>query len=325
MSGSGAGARIAARPRETTARRFSSGRECWVYPVPAPEDLPGYHPELIRSALDPREPLGCLVYAPLYAASGGPFGISGASGSHAIAVTPDRILVSRDPHRDGAPRSVLRIPLDSVRRIEIGEALVLSWLVLCFSVGGQLRSETVFFQSSGKRHFEAVIRALRSRAGLAPAGSGPKDPGWLAAESGSPPYLRGELAGLVLDGERPLVVLRSTERWGADRTGHQRFRRCLSPSALVVLSDRAILFVESEQPSRPGGLVFGVNTTVVERLVVRGCRIERRGGDDDRQERVVVDIGADGCTKLALPFDEEFQAAARSAVEILCAGPEASA
>ncbi len=320
MRGDDAGARVAAATRETTPRRFSSGRECWVFSLPAPEDLPGWHPELIRSALDPRESVGCLVYAPLYEASGGPFGVSGTSGSHAVAVTPNRIVVSRDPHRDGVPRSVRAIPLDRVLWIELGEALVLSWLVVRFSEGGQLQSETVFFQSSGKRHFEAVVRGKRSRGAAASPDSRAEVPEWLTVDSASPPYLRGALAGLVLSRERPLVVLRSTEGWGTEGSGRQRLHRCLSPSAFAVLSDRALFLVESERPSQPGGLVFGVNTTVVETNAVRDCRVERHSVDDASLGRLVVEIGAGGCMKrLAVPFDDEFEAPARSAAEILCA------
>ena len=214
--------------------------------------------------------------------------------------------------------SVRSIPFDRVLWIELGEALVLGWLVVRFSEAGRLQSETVFFQSSGRHHFETAVRALRSRQPGAPLGKGGAAPGWLAVDSASPPYLRNELPGLVLAHERALVVLRSAERWGPEEGRRGKSHRCLNPSAVAALSDRALFLVESERPSEPGGLVFGVNAIVVERNTIRESRVERKVVGDTTVSRLVVEIRVGGRTgQLNVPFDEEFGAAARSATEML--------
>jgi hypothetical protein len=301
--------------REPTQRRFSSGRECWVFSVRGPEDLPGYHPELIASALGPGEPLRYLLYSPLYEASGGPFGVFGTSASHAVAVTSTRIVVSRDPHRDGVSPAARAIPLDCVLSIRIGEALVLGWLVVRFAENGSVQSETVLFRSSGRRHFENAVRATRSGE-LAPSAPNPA-PQWRTVDSASPPYLRDALPGVVLGGERPTIVLRSSERWRT-RSGRRAYPRCLSPSAVAVLSDQALFLLESERPSRPGGLAFGVDASIIERKAIRACRVETDVVCGHRLARLVAEIGTSPCTeRVEVPFDEPFEGAARCAVAML--------
>jgi hypothetical protein len=296
-------------------RRFSSGRECWVFSVPAPEDLPGFHPDLMAGTLAPGEPIRLLLYAPLYGASGGPFGVFGTSASHAVAVTSTRIVVSRDPHRDGVSRSARAIPLDCVLSIRIGEALVLGWLVVRFAENGSLQSETVLFRSSGRRHFENAVRAARSDE-LPPSPPNPA-PEWRTVDSASPPYLRDALPRVVLGGERPTIVLRSSERWRT-RSGRRASPRCLSPSAVAVLSDRALFLLESECPSRPGGLAFGVDASIIERPLIRACRVETDVVCGHRLARLVVEIGTRPCTeRVEVPFDEPFEDAARYAAAML--------
>lgn len=119
----GSGAKSAYVPR------WTSGRECWVFRAEKPEQLCGYHAQLIESALAPGEPLQYLLYSPVFDAREGPFQVGGGPASHALAVTPQRLVVSRDPHAEGGSRSVTSIALGTVSSVEIGCALALGWFV----------------------------------------------------------------------------------------------------------------------------------------------------------------------------------------------------
>ena len=307
----------AAGPYELGKPRFTSGRECWVFSVPAPEDLPGHHPELMGGALAPGEAVHHLLYSPLYEAAGGMFGVRGAPGSHALAVTPDRFVVSRDPHRDGVPRSVRVIPFDRVLWPELGHALLLGWLTLRFAEDGRLLTETVFFPTSGMRHFQAAVRAYRSQEvdGLLPSDH---DALWAEACTACPPYLRNELPPLAVGQERPLVVLQSSERWDVPRRGRRPRPRCVSPTAIGILTERGLLLAESERPLQPGRLAFGVNATVVERNAIRGCRVETRPGNEAVGARLQLEVHANGASgPLEVPFDPEWAPQAERIVEAL--------
>jgi hypothetical protein len=303
------------RRGEAVTPRFTSGREPWVFRALSPEHLCGYHPELIAEALGDDEPVHYMIYSPLYEAEGGRFGIRGPCGSHAVAVTSGRVLVSRDPHHAGASRSLRAVPFDRVRWIELGQALALGWVVIWFLADGVLESETVFFPASGIHHFQAAVRVFRRR-GPEPASPHPY-PGWEDATRGAPPYLRHGLEPLALQGEQPLVVFQSSERWGTE--GRGRRPRCVCPAGLCVLSDRALLWLESERPSHPGDLVFGINATVFDRDDIKeasaGTRVER----GLRVRTLALDVRREPGPSIRkeIPLDDEWAGEAERAVQLL--------
>jgi hypothetical protein len=153
--------------------RFFSGRESWVFRAHAVSELCGHHAEVMARALQEAEPLEYLLYSPLREVTLGPFALRGPSGSHALAVARDRLIISRDPHAPSSPPIVCQIPFSRLLCTEIGEALTLGWLVVRFAAAGGLASETVFFQSSGIEHFRAAVRAIRGAGGGAVRRTGP--------------------------------------------------------------------------------------------------------------------------------------------------------
>lgn len=295
--------------------RFTSGREPWVFRALSPEHLCGYHPELISEALGEDEPVHYMIYSPLFEVAGGRFGARGPSGSHALAVTSNRLLISRDPHDAGAPRSLRAIPFERVRWIELGQALALGWLVIWFFSDGLLQSETVFFPSSGIHHFQAALRVFRMR-GPEPA-SPARDPVWEDASRSAPAYLRHGLEPLALEDERALVVFQSSERWGTE--GRGRRPRCVCPAGLCVLSDRALLWLESERPSRPGALVFGVNATIFDRQDMREVSLGTRTEHGVTVRTLALDVRAEhgDVIRREVPLDDDWAAEAERAVQLL--------
>ena len=256
--------------------RWTSGRECWVFHAERPEQLCGYHPHLIGSALVPGEPLQYLLYSPVFDAKDGPFHAGGTPGSHAVAITPRQLLVSRDPHADTPPRSVLRIDLGAVWCLEIGRALALGWFVVRFPGPQGAGSCPVLFGGQGMDHFRAVVRVYRR---LGPVERVAAEAGldWPEVWDGVPAYLRAELEPLIEEGERPLTVLRSPERWTTEKRLWRSRPLCASAAGLLVATSRGLLWAASEPRLRPGGLSFGVNLTVVRTGRVQDAVIGTRG------------------------------------------------
>ncbi len=267
-------------------QRFFSGRESWVFRADALEELCGHHPDLVGQVLSAGEPLEYLLYSPLREVDAGPFGLKGPSGSHALAVTRDRLIVSRDPHQPGRSRTVCQVPFASILTVELGEALTLGWFVVRFAAAGQLASETVFFQSSGIEHFRGAVRAWRA-SGIATADSRRYAEGWDGICAQSPPYVRNQLAPLILEGERPQAVLHVDETW---YPAAGRRTTCASAAGVCAVTDRALLLVQSERPYQPDALVFAVNATCLDRRVLRNITLARNESPSSELLTMALDI-----------------------------------
>lgn len=270
--------------------RFYNGRESWVFRARALDELCGFHPELIGGALEPNERVCDLVYSPLRETTAGPFGMRGTAGSHALALTDSRVIISRDPHTPRGARTVRVLPYDSILLVELGEALTLGWLVFRFLEGDEVGSETIVFQSTGIGLFRTALRTWRGR-GLPTEESraSPREP--CPALAQAPPYLRDQVAPLLLDDE-PSALLHSPEQWGGDS---RRQRACVAPERLYAVSEHGLVVAESERPYRPGALVFGVNVTCIERRRVQDVNLARLPGTTGLAELVVA-LGAAGQT-----------------------------
>jgi hypothetical protein len=266
--------------------RFFNGRESWVFRAHALDELCGHHPDLVEKVLPPGEAITYLVYSPLRKVDAGPFELRGPGGSHALAITRDRIIISRDPHQPGLPRTVCQVPFASILTIELGEALALVWFVVRFAEAGKLASETVFFQSSGIEHFRGAVQAWRAN-GIPTAASDRDADAWESICAQAPPYLRNQLAPLILEGERPRAVLKIDETW-CPTAGH-RIPTCASAAAACVITDRACLLVQSERPYQPGALVFAVNATGLEHRALRAITLTKDGARFPELMTLVLD------------------------------------
>ena len=250
------------------------------------EELCGYHPDLMGQVLSAGEPIEYLLYSPLREVDTGPFGLKGPTGSHALAVTRDRFIVSRDPHQPRRPRAVCEVPFASILTVELGEALTLGWFVVRFAVAGHLASETVFFQSSGIDHFRGAVRAWRTKA-IPTAGRDSCTEAWDAICAQSPPYVCNQLAPLILEGERPQAVLHVDETW-YPAAGHQT--TCASAAGVCAVTDHALLLVQSERPYQPDALVFAVNATCLDRRVLRNITLARNESPSSELLTMALDI-----------------------------------
>jgi hypothetical protein len=257
---------------QADAPRWTSGRECWVFRAATPDELCGHHPRLIGSALAPGERLHYLLYSPVFDATDGPFHVGGAPGSHAIGITANAFLVSRDPHAGEPRRSITRIALDAVSSVEIGAALALGWFVVRFAGPRGPASCPVLFGGQGMEHFRAVVRAYRRLGRRDRVGSEARLD-WPRVWDNVPTYIRTELEPLLVETERPLAVLRTPERWMAEKRWWRQRPVCASAAGLLVATSRGLLWAASEPRPTPNGVSFGVNVTAVRLERVREATI----------------------------------------------------
>jgi hypothetical protein len=134
----------------------------------------------------------------------------------------------------------------------------------------------VLFSAHGIPHFRAVVRTYRGLGGEARVASQTRL-NWQMVWDGVPAYLRTELEPLTDQGERPLAVLRSPERWTTEKRLWRSRPVCASAAGLLVVTPRGLLWAASEPRMRPEGLSFGVNVTVVRPDRVKNAAIGTRG------------------------------------------------
>lgn len=236
--------------------RTFSGRECWAYRCQSPGELCGHHPELIARGLNGRTP-DYLLYSPLRETDRGPFDLHGQAGSHAVAITKDSVVVSRDPHRPDAAPTVRSIPIANIVTVAIGEALTLGWFVIRFVDVRDVESEVVFFNSSGIDHFRDLVR-LWMRERCRRPGRPDCDINDSVGLDECPAYLAGQVAPLIADLDG-IEMINLPEAWAV---GDGK-PRCRSSWTSLALSNSLVLLAESERPLRPKMLVFAVNVTCI--------------------------------------------------------------
>jgi hypothetical protein len=296
--------------------RWTSGRECWVFRAESPDELCGHHPQLISSALAPGEPLDDLIYSPIFAAREGPFRVGGEPGSHAVALTPGRLLVSRDPHSEGGTRSVQSIDLGTILAIEIGSALTLGWFVVRFSTPEGAASRPVLFNAQGMPFFRSIVRAYLQPAAAEWAAAAPALD-WPGVWQDTPPYLTRELAPLTRETDPPLAVLRTPERWVSEQRRWRRRAVCASAPGLLVATSLGLLWAASEPRMEPDGLSFGVNVTAVRAGRVAGAAISTRETRVPLLRARAGDLRT--AVELEVPFDRDDMGSAEEVVRQVAA------
>jgi len=241
----------------------SSGREPYVWRAEAPDDLPGVHAGLIGSGLRLSEPVHYLLYAPLRRAETVPFGIEAGKGSHALAITPDRFLLSRNPHCDGQTPQTYSIPFDRILKLDVGNDLLLGWFSIAFSGDEGVRRVAFFYTATGMNHVLSAVCAYRTATvpeGMSPGGCGnsfPRADLWDRTNEAQ----TGLLKPVLVEGEHPVRILMSREVWCQQATG--RRPACLSMQGVFIETSGGCLHVVEEAPLRPRMLCFGVNMTMI--------------------------------------------------------------
>jgi hypothetical protein len=272
--------------------RWGPGHEPCACRLDDPRDLPRRHAEAMTAALGPGEELRCLLYSPIWEGRWAPFGLSAQPAAHAVAVTRERLLISRDTHAQGRPAQLRVIPLSNVLYLQLGSSFCLGWFSVEFAEEGTAARESILFEAVGRGRFAEAVRECRRAAAAAPA-AGPAlpDPAWqrdrLQAE---------RVAELLLPGERPLAALRSSERWEERRWLFRRKWKCIAPEGLLLVTDGGILRVTRETYERPVRWNIGMNVVCMARQAVRSAVRADKDASGQRVRRLMLVLARQGVT-----------------------------
>jgi hypothetical protein len=239
----------------------STGRESHVFRVESPEGLIGVHADLIASSLRAEESIHYLIYAPTREAGYAPFGMYAEPASHALAVTDQRFLISKDCHKDNVAPTVQEIPFSQVVCVEIGNALLLGWLSIRFIENGQLSCTSLFYTARGSHHFERTVREFRNVYGKAQSVTPALGITWANVWEKTPKMQSDIIKSLILKEENPLYLLRSTESWGVQKRGRKKV--CLATEGVLLVTDWGLIHAVDEQPVSPHVLSYGVNVRYI--------------------------------------------------------------
>jgi hypothetical protein len=204
-----AAARRAIVGRDADLRRRSDGREPWGFRARSVSDLLGVHAGQVERALD-GEHAHYLVYLPMWDCRRAPYGVAAAPASHALAVTAERLVISRDVHAAGKPPECTTVPFAALLALGWGSSLMAGWLRVMWIEGGQPRSASLLYRAStGQRHVQAVVKAIRSAGPAADLAIG-REWGDVWNEAGR--QFRAEIEFALAPDERPLVERRLLRR-----------------------------------------------------------------------------------------------------------------
>ena len=143
----------------------SSGREDWVFSVKHPCELIGVHAKLIDVQLKESEKVEYCVYSPRLSSTLTPFGLRSEEASRGICVTDKRFIISENRHVKGIEPSLTSIDFEDIQYFNIGNALILGWFSIHYCVDGNLKDITILFSSTGRHHFEKLIRTYKKYSG----------------------------------------------------------------------------------------------------------------------------------------------------------------
>jgi hypothetical protein len=291
----------------------SSGKEPYVFRANGPEGLIGVHTDLIASTLQPEERICFLLYAPIRRAEKAPFSIHADPGSHAVAVTGHRLLISKDLHDEVTLPSILSIPFHHILCVEIGSALLLGWLVITFKNEGALSRSSLFYTSTGSHHFEAAVREYRRMSTTSFCGVAREEAlSWSAVWRLTPRSQIDLLKSLITGDERPLEILRFREKWIEGRKRNKKV--CLTTDGFLLVTDRGgCLHVTEERPISPGILAYGINAHCFPIDIIRSAMIVKEKNDSGGSGTLRLELKRTPVTvNHDLPLDQEsFESAER--------------
>lgn len=279
----------------------SSGNEPWIFRVAKPNELVGRHRRLMRNALRPDESIGYMLYSPRWEGLGHYFGIRASPASHALAVTRDRFVITRDPHLDDADATSVSIPFRDVLLIEKGSALLLSWFVVRYVEDGQLKDMTVLHKSVGSHHFDNMIGWFRTHGDTVRwEGDSVSPDGWKSV----PRFLFHEMEPVLVAGEVPSFGLHSSEQWTETRRLWRRRRLFRKPWAGLFLSPHGVVAGIIAEPHSQE-LTFGVDVFVAPSGAIVSMSVGRIDGPAGPVPVVRTFVARGGALhSFDIPFDE---------------------
>jgi hypothetical protein len=227
----------------------------------------------MKEALRSDEGLLYLLYSTIFGEKKGPFGLHGTPSSHSVAVTKARFIISEDRHRKGVSPAIQSIPFDQVLYVELGTALLLGWFSIELVADGKPSCTTLFFTANGRKNFDLVVSEYRRIT------TPPRDylranvMDWAEIWRHTPKTEIDHLEPLIIDGELPFNMLRSSEHWISRKMRRKSIPVCLSANGILVSTNFGLIYTTEEQPIRPDVYSFGVNVSCIPVDIVKSARI----------------------------------------------------
>jgi len=262
------------RNSEEAIEYRSSGKEPYVFRADKPDDLLGVHVDLMEKTLRRDEGLLYLLYSPICQERKGPFGLYATPGSHAVAVTKHRFIISEDQHMEGIAPTVQSIPFDQVFYVELGNALLLGWFSIEFIVDEKPSCATLFFPATtGMKHFGIAVRKYRRMTGPAYDRLPVDAIDWADIWQRTPKTEVDHLRPLILREELPFNMLRSSERWILRKRRWKSIPVYLSTNGILVSTNFGFIHATDEPCIRPEIFSFGVKASCIPFETLRSTQL----------------------------------------------------
>jgi hypothetical protein len=224
-----------------------------------------------------------------------------------VAVISDRFVISENQHREGIEPTVQSIPFRQVLYVQLGAALLLGWFSIEFVVDDKQSCTTLFFPATtGMKHFSIALRKYRRVAGHAYDQLPVDAMGWPEIWRHTSQTLIDLLEPLIIYGELPFNVLRSSERWITRKIRWKSIPTCLLTTAILVSTNFGFLYAAEDKPSRPDVYSFGVNVSCILPDTMKSGQIVQKQMYDRHLFVSKQEIARKGVTvEFDVPFDDK--------------------
>ena len=254
----------------------SSGNEDWVFSVKHPCELIGVHAKLIDKELKESEKIEYCVYSPRVSSTSTPFGLKSEEASRGICVTDKRFIISEDRHIEGMGPKLTSIDFADIQYFNIGNALILGWFSIHYCMGGDSKDITILFSSTGRHHFEKLIRSYKKYHGeyrLNEYGIETHSPSSFIFNIKDNVH-RDDLKTLISSGERCALTFSCQYLWGIVKRKRWlwsgRDTVYLKNSATFLLTNKGLLIARNgvDNSSRLAVDVLGISLCKIKEILI---------------------------------------------------------
>jgi len=240
------------------------GKKPCVFYAQKPGDLPGVHADLMNKTLGRDEGLLYLLSSPILLEDKGLFGLCATPGSHSVALTQHRFIISEDRYIEGVAPTVRSIPFDHMFYAELGNGLFFGRFSIQFAADNKPSRITLFFPATtGMKHFGIPLRKYRSMTGPACDQLPVHAMEWAEIWRHTPKTEADHLKPLILREGHPFNMLRSSERWILRKRRRKSIPVYLSTNGILVSTNLGLIHATSEPFTKPETFDFGVNASCI--------------------------------------------------------------
>jgi hypothetical protein len=215
-----------------------------------------------------------LLSSPIFPEEKGLFGLCATPGSHSVALTKHRFIISEDRHIEGVAPTVRSIPFDHMFYAELGNALFFGRFSIQFAADNKPSRITLFFPAAtGMKHFGIALRKYRSMTGPASDRLPVDGIDWAEIWRHTPKTEADHLKPLILREELPFNMLRSSERWILIEKRRKNIPVYLSTNGILVSTNLGLIHATSEPFTRPETFNFGVNASCIAFDILKSAEL----------------------------------------------------